>query len=66
MTQPAMLTPKEFSAHLEKRGVQRTARWVRRKCKKGVIHPAPVSEGGRLLIPETEVDRVLTPAVLTS
>jgi hypothetical protein len=62
MTRSEMLTPKEFSALLEKRGVQRTARWVRRKCRNGVIHPAPVSEGGRLLIPASEVDRVLTPA----
>jgi hypothetical protein len=66
MTQTEMLSPKEFSALLEKRGVVRTARWVRKKCRKGVIHPAPVSDGGRLLIPASEVDRVLTPVASTS
>ena len=55
MTKPEMLSPKEFSAHLEKRGVRRSARWVRKQVRKGKIQTAPIG-----LIPETEVDRLLT------
>jgi hypothetical protein len=60
MTQPEMMTPKEFSALLQKRGVQRTARWVRRQVRKGVIRTAPLG-GSFLLIPASEADRLLTP-----
>jgi hypothetical protein len=62
MTQPEMITPKEFSALLEKRGVKRTARWVRRMARKGRIRSAAMtSETAHILIPVSEADRLLTP-----
>ena len=62
MTQTDMLSPKEFSALLEKRGVKRTARWVRRMVRKGKIQIAPVVG----LIPASEVDRLLTATAATA
>jgi hypothetical protein len=57
MTQTEMLSPKEFSALLEKRGVKRTARWVRKQVRKGKIQTAPIGN----FIPASEADRLLTP-----
>lgn len=61
MTNPEMMTPKEFAAFLEKRGVQRTPRWVRRQVRKGVIRTAQLG-GAYQFIPASEADRLLTPA----
>ncbi len=61
MTQHEMITPKEFSATLEKRGVVRTARWVRRQARKGRIRATAPSETAHILIPVSEVERFLNP-----
>jgi hypothetical protein len=65
MTQPEMMSPKEFSALLETRGVRRSPRWIRRQCRKGLIRTAPLGVA-HVLIPATEADRLLTPSVSSS
>jgi hypothetical protein len=51
-------SPSEFSAALADAGVNRSERWVQEHCAAGTIKTLPLP-GGRYVIPETELRRLV-------